>query len=1279
MSDNNSLEGVAVVGLAGRFPQAGNIEQFWANIAAGKDCFTDFSVEQVVSEGIPRNVAERPDYIRRAAVLEDPAGFDARLFKYSPKEAELIDPQQRILLECACEALENAGYDPHRFPGLIGIWAGSGVNNYFLKNIIPRGSFEEIADFQTIISNDKDYLTSRIAYKLNLRGPAVVVQTACSTSLVAVNMACLALLTYQCDMALAGAVFLQTPRARGYLYHEGEIFSSDGFCRTFDSKANGTVLGEGCGLVVLRRLEDAIADRDNILAVIRGSAVNNDGAVRAGYTAPSVEGQIELMTMAQTVAGGSAEEISFIEAHGTGTPLGDPIEVSALTQVFRQTTKERAFCGLGSVKTNIGHLDVAAGIAGLIKTICALQHQQLPPTINFTEPNPELRLSDSPFYVVDKLTDWKPRNGRRIAGVSSFGMGGTNAHVIIEEYQGYYKSAPSPRHWHLLPISAATSNVLDTIGKNLSDYIKEKPDTNIADIAWTLTTGRTELRHRRCVVADSMDSAVVRLAEPNALYGVDGEANQSNRPVIFLFSGQGTQYPAMGAELYQSEPVFRESINECDRLLGPIVDSYSLIDILYGNNADISESVNQTAVSQVALFSFEYAMMRLLESYGVKPSALIGHSIGEYVAACEAGVFSLEDALVLVRERGRLMQSISPGSMIAVPLSEPEVREMLSGNLDIAVINAPNISVVSGPSKELDDFEKQMESRGIISRRLHTSHAFHSRMMEPAARAFTEIVRRVTRNAPRLPLASNFTGGWMTAEQIDDPEYWAKHLRNTVRFSENLITATNRFDSPILLEVGPGNTLCSIAKQHADKVAGLSAIPSARHPRQHAPDQAFFLRTLGALWCNGAEIDLSMLYADEKRFHVPLPVYPFEHECFWIGSQSQKSKTPPAWKLHLHWPNVAGILQKRLGMATVHKPHSLNQEALLDLWREVLGIKNLSTDDNFFEVGGHSLIAAKLFARIKEEFGISVPLSLLFDFPTVRQLMEHLSDSSERPWKSLVPIIANGDRVPLFLVHGAEGNLLLYRELATHLQPDQPVFGFQCKGVDGRGNSHEHIEDMAADYVAEIMEAYPKGPVIVGGYCMGGTVSLEIAQQLKSLGRDVPLILSIESYHYRQCGVNPTAWLLRIHAIQNIWFHAHNIILAGKQKSRGFLVQKFRVELSRIMAAMQLMRQSLARRLHLTRGEDLPHVALSKINDAAYFVYDPKPYAGRVAVFRPTKQFFGYDKYDCGWDALAPGRTDVEILPVNPRGMLVDPFAEDLACRMRKAIDNALPPGQNNV
>ncbi|MHB8139314.1 MAG: type I polyketide synthase [Smithellaceae bacterium] len=1270
MSEHQSLEGIAVVGLAGRFPQAANVEQFWANLVAGKDCFTEFTIDQIVADGISRTIVEQSDYVRRAPVLENPAGFDAKLFKYSPKEAELIDPQQRIMLECAWESLENAGYDPHRYPGLIGIWAGIGLNNYFLKNIISRGSFEEIADSQAIISNEKDYMATRIAYKLNLRGPAMVVQTACSSSLVAVSMACQALLTYQCDMALAGAVFLQSPRARGYLYHEGDIFSPDGFCRAFDKAANGTVLGEGCGLVVLRRLEDAVTDGDNILAIIRGYAVNNDGSARAGYTAPGVKGQTELVTMAQTMAGVRAEEVSYIEAHGTGTQLGDPIEVSALTQVFRQTTAERGFCGLGSVKNNIGHLDVAAGIAGLIKTICALRNRQLPPTINFAEPNPELRLSESPFFVVDKLTDWcQPRHGRRIAGVSSFGMGGTNAHIILEEYTGQTDTRQSLRPWHLLPVSAATPDALNAAAANLSNHLKSKTDANIADTAWTLAAGRIPLRYRRCVVGDSTASAAVRLAEPNALYGIEGDADGGKRPIVFLCSGQGTQYPGMGAELYQAEPVFRGAMNECNRLLGPIDGSNSLIDILYSQNEETGNLVNQTAISQLAIFAFEYSMARLLESYGIKPSALLGHSIGEYVAACEAGVFSLEDALNLVRERGRLMQSMPGGTMIAVPLSEQTVRDMLPCSLDLSVVNAPNISVVSGPTQDVESFEKHLEEQGLLFRRLQTSHGFHSRIMEPAARAFTEVIRGVRRNTPGIPMSSNLTGGWMTDEQVGDPKSWADHLLNTVRFGDNLIAAAQRFTNPILLEIGPGNTLCSIARQHADIVSKLPTIPSLRHPHQHVSDQAFFLRALGALWCHGAEIDLAALYIGEKRTRVPLPAYPFERQPFWIGTKSRKEDKGgkpglTLWKgLHsLKFPDI--FLKNK---KNIQRP--VTEEDLINIWCKALGTSTIGINENFFELGGHSLLAVSIITELEKTFGIRLPLVSLIEAPTIKEFL-HLIEK----WKSgastsyLVPLNSKGSKTPFFLMHSHGGNILEYHPLANLLKDDRPIYAIQCRGLDGSPVGEKDVEEMALEYLEVIRGVQPKGPYYLGGYCFGGYLSLEIAHLLRAEHEQVNLLVLINSAtHLFNTYVPGTT------RTQRIWYSLKDRALMEWAELSG---QTFRKKIQRLLMRVERTRDLAQNKIEILMDR-LPagspfrirkhslvyHLEqIADANDRAWARYRPKPYDGKVIFLRARKQPMGLIPDPLlGWHGLLTGELLVHEVPGFRQNMLDEPNVTEVA------------------
>jgi acyl transferase domain-containing protein len=1001
MSDDNQFDGIAVIGLAGRFPQAADVDQLWQNLVAGKDCFTEFSVDHIAGEGVPRETVERPEYVRRSSVIDNPGGFDNWLFSISPKEAEMIDPQQRVLLECAWETLENAGHDPFRFPGLIGMWAGSGVNNYFLKNILPMGSFETNVGFQAIISNDKDYLVSRIAYKMGMRGPAVVVQTACSTSLVAVNMACLALLTYQCDMALAGAVFLQTPRARGYLYNEGEIFSPEGVCKPFDKAANGTILGEGCGLVALRRLEDAVADGDNILAVIRGSAVNNDGADRAGYTAPGIAGQMELITMAHAVAGVQAGDISYVEAHGTGTKLGDPIEVSALTQVFRRATAERNYCGIGSIKSNIGHLDVAAGIAGLIKTIYALRHRQIPPTINFTEPNPELRISESPFYIVERLTEWQPRNGRRIAGVSSFGMGGTNGHVIIEEAPELESSGPS-RPWQLIMLSAKKETALESITARLAGYVKANPDKNSADMAFTLQTGRQELNCRRFLVCRNMDEAFAKLSSPGPVNSPGQKTDRNNPPVAFMFPGQGSQYVNMGLNLYAHEPEFRETIDFCAETLKPLL-GMDLRDILYpkgGDSKEAEELLRQTRFQQPAMFTIEYALAKLWMGWGIKPAAMIGHSIGEYVAACLAGVFSLKDTLMLVANRGRMMQELPGGSMLSVRLPVEEIESRLPQGLSLAAVNAPSLCVVSGPSEAVTAFQQKLEAEEIISRLLYTSHAFHSDMMEGIVKPFSDLVRSVKASSPSIPFVSTVTGMWITPEQAIDPMYWGRQLRAAVRFAGGIKTLWDTQDY-VLLEVGPRTTAATLARQQVKDKTRQKAVATLSDTSEQEAEWQAIMTAMGELWLSGVKVSWDEFYKNEKRRRLALPVYPFERKKYWIEPSGYFQEQGPIVSLEEHGAEedsghgisegTGSEYHPGTGVDEADSAHSEAEKLLADVWHMVLGIDRESAYNNYFrDLGGDSLSVLKVIAQVQKRIGISLsPFVIMLN--TIDKIAPYLS------------------------------------------------------------------------------------------------------------------------------------------------------------------------------------------------------------------------------------------------------------------------------------------------
>jgi acyl transferase domain-containing protein/acyl carrier protein len=887
VSANITGSEIAIIGISGSFPGAKNVDEFWQNLQNGTESISFFTDEELSAYGLDTVTLNNPKFVKARAVLEDVELFDALFFGFNPREAEITDPQHRLFLECAYIALEDAGYDSENYQGSIGVYAGASFSGYLLNVYLNEDIIKSIDNHQLAIAGDKDYLTTRVSYKLNLQGPSFTVQTACSTSLVAVHLACQSLLNGECDMALAGGVSISSSRKSGYLYKEGGIGSPDGHCRAFDAQAQGTVGGEGVGIVVLKRLEDALVDGDTIHAVIKGSAINNDGSFKVSYTAPRIDSQAKVIQTAQVVAEVEPETITYIEAHGTGTSLGDPIEIAALTQAFRASTEKKGFCAIGSVKTNIGHLDAAAGVTGLIKTVLALKHQQIPPSLHFQEPNPQIDFANSPFYVNTKLTEWTTNGIPRRAGVSSFGIGGTNAHVILEEAP-VQEQGEQGRKYHLLVLSAKTESALETATANLANHLKQHSHLNLADVAHTLGVGRRAFDHRRMVVCQDMNDAVKVLSTLDSQRVFTQYQQPANRPVVFMFSGQGTQSVNMGRELYQSEPTFTLAVDRCCELLKPHL-SLDLRHILYPNEtAQVTEQLKQTSVAQPALFVIEYALAQLWMAWGVHPEAMIGHSIGEYVAATLAEVFSLEDALMLVAIRGRLMQQLPNGEMLSVQLPEAEIQPLLNRELSLAASNGPAYCVVSGATEAIAQLQQQLEVKGVTCRSLHTSHAFHSPMMEPILQPFTEQLQKLQLHPPKIGFMSNVSGTWITVAEATDPKYWVKHLRQTVRFSEG-ITELLKTQERIFLEVGPGRTLSTFVKQHhKDQVVVLTSI---RHPQEQQSDVAFLLNSLGQLWLAGVKVDWSNFYAHEQRYHIPLPTYPFERQRYWIEARKQPRKT----------------------------------------------------------------------------------------------------------------------------------------------------------------------------------------------------------------------------------------------------------------------------------------------------------------------------------------------------------------------------------------------------
>lgn len=1009
---NNNLD-IAVVGMAGRFPGANNMVEFWDNLKHGVESINFYSEEAVVKSGIFLDMARDPDFVPAAGGIDHEYDFDAEFFEFSPREAEITDPQQRVMLECAWEALESAGYNPDTYNGRIGVYAGVSINTYLLFNLAANHQLlNSVGHFQIMTANDKDFLATRVSYKLNLKGPAMSVQTACSTGLVAVNLACQSLLNYQSDMVLAGGVSI-TPKGR--LYKESFIFSKDGHCRAFDEEAQGTVGGNGVGLVVLKRLDDALADGDHIHAIIKGSATNNDGALKVGYTAPSVNGQVDVILEAQAMAGVDPDTITYVEAHGTGTLLGDPIEIAALTQAFRTTTERKQYCAIGSVKTNIGHLDTAAGISGLIKAILAVENSQIPPSLHFRNANPKLNIEETPFFVNTSLRDWKTDGIPRRAGISSFGFGGTNAHTIIEEAPVRTPATPS-RDSHVLLVSARNAAALKANLEHLGRHLSENPEANLADVSYTLQVGRKGFKQRAYVIArDGEDAATVltQLDPKRIVYGMPRDAEPA---VVFMFSGQGSQYVNMTHELYDSEPAFRAALDEVAGAMRAELDT-DLLALLYPAQAEREQAealLAQTRYTQPALFAVEYALARLWQSWGIEAKAMVGHSIGEYVAATLAGVFSLDAAARLICLRGRLVQAQPVGAMLSVPLAEKDILPLLSEHLSLAAVNAPGLCVVAGEFDAIDELQQMLAARGVEAKRLVVSHAFHSHMLETAAREFEQVCAKVVMQAPNKRYVSNLTGDWITPELATSPRYWADHLLKTVRFSQGLCTILA--DKPaVLLEIGPGQVLTTLARQHRDQLQGATLVNSTRHPMVDGSDVAHALGAVGQLWLAGVNLDWQAFHHHGQRHRLPLPTYAFQRKHYWIQPLNQQATAQLALP-ESSKADPAGHMHELADSPNYKAPRDDVERTVGGIWEMMLGIGRIGVNDDFFKLGGHSLLATQLIAEVRRATNTEVSVQSLFKEPTIAGLSEEvrkLYAANPNFQVSTIPTIVRDGKLPL--------------------------------------------------------------------------------------------------------------------------------------------------------------------------------------------------------------------------------------------------------------------------
>jgi len=1299
---------IAIVGMSGRFPGAENVDEFWQNIIDKEESIRFYTNEELLQAGVPKNLVNDPNYVPAKGAIKNPKGFDAAFFGYTPRDAQITDPQHRLFLECAHEALEDAACVPDKFKGQIGVYAGTGINNYLTNHISAHQSLvNSVGDYPVMIGNDKDFLSNRVSYKLNLNGPAMVIQTACSTSLVAIHTACQALINEECDAALAGGVSLGKLDDEGYLYKEGMIMSPDGHCRAFDEKAKGTVLGQGAGVVLLKRLDDALKDNDHIYAVIKGSGINNDGAAKSGYTAPSIEGQAKAVMLAHASANVSPQQISYIEAHGTGTPIGDPIEIEGLNFAFRHSAsmdrtgtntarKEHSrttrYCAIGSVKSNIGHMDAASGVAGLIKAAKALEQTVLPPSLHFDNENPKINFDRTPFYVNTQTIPWPDQVGPRHAGVSSFGIGGTNAHIVLSEAPDQTISGRS-RPWQIITLSAKTEPALETMTSQLHDYLNTHPNVSFSDVCYTLHLGRKLFEHRRYLVCKNTDDAIFELSKI-----LPDEATQKQsgriitkadskiaRKIAFMFSGQGSQYVNMAQKLYKVELNFRKEVDRCRNILKERF-VYLFERLIEDDFNALSDKVHDTYITQPTLFIVEYALAKTLISWNIQPEVMIGHSIGEYVAACLAGVFTLEQALELVTIRGRMIYDLEKGDMLMVELSEQEASTYLNESLSLAAINGEYRCVISGQSEAIISLQKELTQKEVQNRILHTSHAFHSHMMDGILEDFTNSVRRRSPQKPKIPFVSSLTGELITDKQAASPDYWAKHLRNAVRFHQGLETLFNLRESEtcgwILLEVGPGKTLCTLARQHPGKTDQDVVHETMRHSYEDVSDIKKLLTTIAKLWMNNVDIDWEVFHANRQRYKISLPTYPFERLDYWIESANKIRLTqdrrgrneqtlPP-----LPNENMQAKVVKKL----VVEPRNKFDVFICQLWEKSLGANNICIHDNYFDLGGDSLRAVGIIDTLVTKYKTPIATHILIQKPTVAELSDYIKSISQHPEAegaqdneqaytlSLVTIQKGNERKqPLFMVHPIGGEVYFYRDLAHQLGADQPLFAFQATSLSGQSDPYDDVKTMASDYISELKVIGAKPPYLLGGSSFGGLVAYEMAQQLKALGEEVRLLVMIDTPFPQEM----PAHLTNSAAILDY-------LLKDKIPLDIKILNKLepKAQIDYVLEEARLRGKSEVIPPHL--GVPLFNTWIA--HQKATFDYYPKPYTDDMVFFRHTERMehFPAAPHET-WLNYVEGKVEIHQVPGDHITMNFQPYVSVLAAHLKIVLKNTAAQIQRDL
>jgi phthiocerol/phenolphthiocerol synthesis type-I polyketide synthase E len=1266
---------VAVVGMAGRFPGAATVEQLWCNLRDGVAALRPLGRDQLLAAGVAPALIDDPDYVPVTGIIDGIDRFDARFFDYSAREAQLIDPQQRLFLECAWHALERAGCDPERHGGAIGVFASAGMATYLLGLAADAALREQVEMVDLFLHNAPDYLATRVSYKAGLAGPSFTVQTGCSSSLVAIHLACQSLLAGECDVALAGGAAVRALQRIGYRYLPGGVLSPEGQCRPFDARASGTVPGEVVAAVVLMRLEGALRGRHRIHAVIAGSAVNNDGNRKVGYTAPSVEGQRHVIAEALDVAGVSARAIGLVEAHGTATRVGDPLEVAALTRAFRATTADREYCALGSIKSSIGHADAAAGVAGFIKAVLAVEHGVIPATLGFTAPNPELDLAHSPFFVNREAIAWPAVQGVRHAGVSAFGVGGTNAHVVLARASETRRAQVAMRAGpEVVVLSARSEAALDRVTAGLLDRLDAEPTAGaaFADLGFTSQCGRKAFEFRAAVVADGPReaAAAIRARHPMAVR----RGTQRAREVAFLFPGGGTQYPGMGRGLYESEPVFRAAIDQCCELARPQV-GLDLRTLMYPALADLEHAgqrLREVRYSVPAIWMTDYALAELLRAWGVTPTCLLGHSLGEYVAAALSGVLSVADSLRLATFRAVVCERATHGVSLNVSLGEHELRPLLPPGAEIAVSYTPANCVASGAEHAIAALEHELGRRAVACTRLPIRGAVHSSFVEPAMDEVTRFARGIPHGTPRIPYYSNLTGRLIEPADAT-PDYWARHLRHTVRFSDNVRDLLGR-RGLVAIEVGPGAGLASaVTAQLADRGDAV-VISTMRQPRDPRSDREVLLSGIAGAWSHGVDIDWRAVQRERDVRIADFPVYAFEPARHWIETVTAFASapaTPPSDSA----AEVTAAASRRADPAVALPPGLAGDDlarVAAEAWHEHLGVAELAEDSNFFALGGTSMVAMRLVMKLQRRLQPArrlVPEDVLRS-PRFGAFVEHIraisgatpgAGSADRALaSSLVPLRTGTSPglPPLFLVHPAGGHVLHYRQLVDALDPRVAVYGLKAPGLGDGRPPLDRIEALAEHHLASLRAAgHTARPVLLAGSSLGGCVAFEIAQRMRAAGEHVALLALLDT---------PAP-----DDLPRFDDHADYVqYLFGDVWNIDVSLSELRAlpEADRVGHALRVL--TAAGVAHGFDAETAAQLlAVFTASGAAMRAYRPRPYGASAVYFR-ARERRPRDPVepDRGWLRYLEDRLWLEIVPGNHLTMHEPPHVVELAARLNRYL-----------